>query len=161
MTDPRSCWSSDPLRPVVPLVLVPEYVYEYAAVSPQDGAPDFMTAEKMDTEKHESFSRPSHEGPFGRVPGDDHGRRFVPQSQRAEHSGEDGSDLFAPSSPELNLVERLWKLLRRDHFANHVFDSLKSAVLQTEAGLTKMAANRSAIRSLTNWPWISVSLNAN
>lgn len=127
MTDPRSCWSSDPLRPVVPLALIVEYVYEYAAESPQDGVFDFMTAEK-----HESFSRPGHEGPFGRLPRDDHGRRFVPQSQRAEHSGEDGSDSFAPYSPELNPVERLYNILRRDDFANRVFDSLKSAVLQAE-----------------------------
>ena len=32
-----------------------EFVYEYAAVSPQDGALDFMTAEKMNTENMNRF----------------------------------------------------------------------------------------------------------
>lgn len=36
----------------------------------------------------------------------------------------------------------------------------RSAILQDEAGLSKMAANHSAIQSLTNWPWISATLNA-
>ena len=32
-----------------------EFVYEYAAVSPQDGTLDFMTAEKMNTENMSRF----------------------------------------------------------------------------------------------------------
>lgn len=55
MTDPRACWAPAPLRPIVPLSLVGEFVYEYAAVSPQDGALDFMTAEKMNTESMKRF----------------------------------------------------------------------------------------------------------
>lgn len=51
--------------------------------------------------------------------------------------------------PELNPVERLWNILRRVYSANRVLDSRKSAIEQAEAGLVKMATNRSAIRSLT------------
>ena len=40
------------------------------------------------------------------------------------------------------------------------FDSLKSAIDKAETGLAKTAANLSAIRSLTNWPWISDTLKA-
>ena len=53
-------------------------------------------------------------------------------------------------SPELNPAERLWNILRRDYFANRVFDSLKSPIEQAETGLAKIAVNQSAIRSLTN-----------
>ena len=67
---------------------------------------------------------------------------------------------LAQYSPEQNPVERFWNILRRDYFTHRVFDSLKSAIAQVEIGLAKMAANRSANRSLTNWPWISATLNA-
>ena len=60
-----------------------------------------------------------------------------------------------PYSPELNPAEQIWNVLRRDYFANRVFDSLDAATEQAELGLTEMAANKSAIRQLTNWPWIS------
>jgi len=60
-----------------------------------------------------------------------------------------------PYSPELNPAERIWNVLRRDWFANRVFDSLDAATAQAEQGLAAMAANQDAIRSLTNWPWIS------
>ena len=76
----------------------------------------------------------------------------IPEKMRLMH--------LPPYSPELNPAERLWNILRRDYFANRVFDSLKSAIDQAETGLAKMAANLSAIRSLTNWPWISDTLKA-
>jgi transposase len=63
-----------------------------------------------------------------------------------------------PYSPELNPVEQIWNILRRDYFANHVFDSLYAAMEQAELGLSEMAANTLAIRKLTNWPWISAIL---
>ena len=55
ISDPRSCWAPAPHRPVVNLALVREFRYEYAAVSPWDGALDFMTAEKMNTENMSLF----------------------------------------------------------------------------------------------------------
>ena len=160
MTDPRACWAPAPLRPVVPLALVREFVYEYAAVSPQDGALDFMTAEKMNTENMNRFLdqvRNAHPDEFlimildGASSHKAKGLN-IPEKMRLIH--------LPPYSPELNPAERLWNTLRRDYFANRVFDSLKSAIDQAETGLAKMAANRSAIRSLTNWPWISDTLNA-
>ena len=161
MTDPRSCWAPAPLRPLVPLALVREYVYEYAAVSPQDGALDFMTAKKMNTESMNRFLdqvRKAHPDDF-----------LVMITDGASSHKAKGLNIpermpliyLPPYSPELNPVELLWNILRRDHFANRVFDSLKSAILQAETGLTKMAADRSSIRSLTNWPWINATLNAN
>ena len=160
MTDPRACWAPAPLRPVVPLALVREFVYEYASVSPQDGALDFMTAEKMNTESMNRFLdqvRNAHPEDFlimildGASSHKAKGLK-VPEKMRLIH--------VPPYSPELNPVELLWNILRRDYFANRVFDSLKSAIYQAETGLAKMAANRSAVRSLTNWPWISDTLNA-
>jgi hypothetical protein len=59
---------------------------------------------------------------------------------------------------QLNPAEQIWNILRRDYFANRVFDALDAATTQAESGLAEMAANKSAIRQLTNWPWISAIL---
>jgi len=63
-----------------------------------------------------------------------------------------------PYSPELNPAEQIWNTLRRDYFANRVFDSLDAATAQAEKGLSEMAAKKEAMRRLTNWPWISAIL---
>jgi hypothetical protein len=55
MSDPRSCWAPAPERPMVNLALVREFRYEYVAVSPWDGALDYMTAEKMNTDNMSLF----------------------------------------------------------------------------------------------------------
>jgi hypothetical protein len=38
------------------------------------------------------------------------------------------------------------------------FDAPDAATTQAEFGLAEMAANKSATRQLTNWPWISAVL---
>ena len=63
-----------------------------------------------------------------------------------------------PYSPELNPAEQIWNVLRRNYFANRVFESLDFVTTHAELGLTEMAANKQANRSLTNWPWISAIL---
>jgi transposase len=65
-----------------------------------------------------------------------------------------------PYSPVLNPAEQIWNVLRRNYFANRVFDSLEAATAQDELGLAEMATNKSATRQLTNWPWISAILKA-
>jgi len=160
MSDPRACWAPAPVRPMVGLALVREFKYEYAAISPWSGELDYMTAEKMNTENMSSFLKqvsethsqdfivmvldgaPSHRGKELKVP-DNMALVFLP-----------------PYSPELNPTERIWNVLRRDYFANKVFDSLSAATLQAERGLANMASNRPALKSLTNWPWINAIMNA-
>jgi transposase len=160
MSDPRACWAPAPQRPVVNLALVREFRYEYAAVSPWDGCLDFMTSEKMNTENMSAFLAQ------------------ISQAHRDEYiimvldgaSSHRSKDLKLPKnvslvplpaySPELNPAEQIWNALRRDYFANRVFGSLDAATTQAEKGLTEMAANKQAICSLTNWPWINAILKA-
>jgi len=68
--------------------------------------------------------------------------------------------LLPPYSPELNPVEQIWNMLRLNYFVNRVFDSLDAATLQAETGLRNMAANKNAMKNLTNWPWINAISNA-
>ena len=63
-----------------------------------------------------------------------------------------------PYSPELNPAEQIWNNIRREYFANRVFDTLDAATVQAEFGLAEMATNHLATRQLTNWPWISAIL---
>lgn len=158
MSDPRSCWAPAPHRPVVNLALVREFRYEYAAVSPWDGCLDFMTAEKMHTDSMSRFLLQVSEA---------HKDEFIvmvvdgASSHRSkELKVPENVSLIRlpPYSPELNPAEQIWNVLRRDYFANRVFDSLNAATKQAELGLAEMAANKSAIHRLTNWPWISAIL---
>jgi transposase len=158
ISDPRSCWAPAPHRPVVNLALIREFRYEYAAVSPWDGCLDFMTTEKMNTENMTRFLAQVSEA---------HNREFnvMVLDGASSHKckelkiPENVSLVFLPPySPELNPAEQIWNVLRRNYFANRVFDSLDAATAQAEFGLTEMAANKSATRQLTNWPWISAIL---
>lgn len=158
MSDPRSCWAPAPHRPVVNLALVREFRYEYAAVSPWDGSLDYMTVEKMNTDGMTRF--------LAQVSAAHHDEFIVMVLDGASsHKSKelkipDNVSLIPlpPYSPELNPAEQIWNLLRRDYFANRVFDSLDAATKQAELGLAEMTANKSAVRQLTNWTWISAIL---
>jgi transposase len=162
MSDPRSCWSPAPFRPVVNLALIREFRYEYAAVSPWDGALDYMTAEKMNTENMSRFLEQVHAA---------HRDDFIVMvvDGASSHKSKDlkipenvALVLLPPYSPELNPAEQIWNSLRKNYFANKVFDSLDAATEQAERGLSDMAANQRVMESLTNWPWIkSINLIAN
>lgn len=52
-------------------------------------------------------------------------------------------------SQELNPAELIWKELRKHVFADRVFDSFQAVVQQAEAGLTKMAENKTSMKNLT------------
>ena len=158
MSDPRSCWAPAPHRPVVNLALVREFRYEYAAVSPWDGALDFMTAEKMNTENMSLF--------LGQV-SEAHQDQFIVmvvdgasshRSKELEIPKNVSFIRLPPYSPELNPAEQIWNNIRREYFANRVFDTLDAAIAQAEFGLTEMATNKLATRQLTNWSWISAIL---
>ena len=68
--------------------------------------------------------------------------------------------LLPPYSPELNPAEQIWNVLRRNYFANRVFDSLNAATAQAEHGLTQMASDKPSMKRLSNWPWINAILKA-
>lgn len=154
LSDPRRCWAPTPLRPIVPIALVREYAYAYAAVSPQDGSLDWMLTAKMDTLNMNAFLN------------------HVSQRHTADYivmvvdgaSSHRSHDLRVPKnmelvklppySPELNPAERLWEEIREKEFANRVFDSLGAAIAQAACGLKRLELMPEGLRSLTGWPWI-------
>lgn len=154
MSDPRACWAPKPLRPMVNLALIREFRYEYASVSPWDGGLDHMTSEKMNTENMSRF--------LDQV-GKAHPNEFnvMVLDGASSHKGKEltmpnniSLVLLPPYSPELNPAEQIWNALRRNYFANRVFDSVEASTHQAETGLAQIASDRNRTQSLTNWPWI-------
>ena len=66
-----------------------------------------------------------------------------------------------PYSPELNPAEHLWKSLREDCFANHVFADLDAVERTLSKGLATLEADSVRTQSMTGFKWItSISLIA-
>lgn len=162
MSDPHACWAPAPLRPMVNLALVREFKYEYATVSPWDGALDYMTTDKMNTENMSCFLKQvseAHPNEFSVMVLDGASSH---KSKELKVPDNMALVLLPPYSPELNPAEQIWNRLRKNYFANKIFDSLEAATRQAEHGLAEMASDLSAMMSLTNWPWInSLNLIAN
>jgi transposase-like protein len=154
LSDPRKCWAPAPLRPVVPVALVREYTYAYAAVTPADGTLDWMLAPKMNTTNMSAFLNhvsQRHPDDFvvmvldGASPHRSLDLR-VPKNMATLR--------LPPYSPELNPAERLWDDIREKEFANRVFGSLGAAIAQAAIGLKRLENAPAALRSLTGWDWI-------
>lgn len=134
--------------------MVREYVYAYAAVTPADGALDWMLAAKSDTLTMGSFLRHVSQRHMGEfvvmvLDGAPSHRAFyleVPKNMALLR--------LPPYSPELNPTERLWEELREKEFANTVFDSLGAAIAQAAQGLRRLECSPIALQSLTGWQWI-------
>ena len=162
MVRPRSCWAPAPLRPVVSNGYEREFVYVYAAVSPQEGDMDWMICREMNTQRMGEFLAQvsqAHAEEFVLMVVDgasSHKAKalVVPENIRLLR--------LPPYAPELNPQEHIWDEVREKEFPNRVFDQLEKVITQLEQGLPTLAADHPRLRSLTNWPWIdSINLKAN
>ena len=158
MSLPYACWAPKPFRPKVELALVREFVYEYAAVCPQDGALTEAMADKMNTLNMSDFlAKMSAQFPEDYV--------LLVVDGASSHKSKDLKVpdnvrlcTLPPYSPELNPTEHLWDELREKYFANKVFDSLGAVCAQLQEGMEHYRLHPEAIVSLTAWPWILASL---
>ena len=121
---PRRCWAPRGTRPGVGARLQRKYIDAFSAVSPHDGVMDSLVlpwanAQAMSLFLAEVALRDDEE--FVLMVMDQAGWHLagelaVPKNMRL---------LFLPPySPELTPAEHLWKALREDCFANHVFADL-------------------------------------
>lgn len=154
LSDPRRCWAPAPLRPLVPVALVREYAYAYAAVCPRDGDLVWMLSAKMNTPNMSLFL-------------DQVGRRYPQEfvlmvlDGASSHRSQDleipenmALVRLPPYSPELNPAEHLWDELREKEFANRVFDSLGAAMAQAAKGLKRLEQHPAFVQSMTGWEWV-------
>lgn len=159
---PRRCWAPRRFRPVVGARLERQYLYAFSAVSPHDGAMDslilpWVSAETMSIFLAEVAQRHPDEFVFmvmdqagWHVAGD----LVIPENMRLF--------FLPPYSPELNPAEHLWKALREDCFANHVFKNLDAVEQVLSDGLIALESDPLRVQSMAGFGWItSISLNAN
>lgn len=158
---PRRCWAPRGTRPVVGARLERKYIYAFSAVSPHDGVMDslvlpWVNAHTMSLFLAEVAQR--HADEFVLMVMDQAGWHIagelaVPENMRLM--------FLPPYSPELNPAEHLWKAIREDCFANHVFKGLDTVEQALTSGLVALETNHARTRSMTGFKWItSISLNA-
>lgn len=158
---PRRCWAPRGVRPVVGARLERKYLYAFAAVSAHDGVMDslvlpWVNAQMMSLFLAEVGQR--HRDEFVLMVMDQAGWHvagglIVPENMRLV--------FLPPYSPELNPAEHLWKALREDCFANHVFRDLDTVERHLCEGLAALEVDHRRVQSMTGFDWItSISLNA-
>jgi transposase len=155
LSEPVSCWAPAPARPVVNIALVRQYEYVFGAVCPQTGDLEFMTAPDMKTDNMSLFlSKVSDNHPEKEI--------IMVVDGASTHKSKSlvvpnnvHILVLPPYSPELNPVEVLWNVARRNCFANQYYETLDEAILNLTLYLKKLKRKPDEIKRLTFWPWIS------
>jgi transposase len=148
------CWCKKPLRPLVKAMLSHQYVYAYAAVSPQDGKLDSLVLPEVNGQWMQEFivevaSRYPKENIVMVVDGAGwhKSKRFaLPANLKL---------LFLPPySPELNPQEHIWDELREKHFHNKTFDSLDLLEDHLVESLRVLEGQNDSIKGIVGWEWV-------
>jgi hypothetical protein len=154
MSDLKSCWAPKPIRPIVPMQVVREYVYAFGAVSPKDGRHDSLVLPHANTEAMSMFL----EAISGWYP-DDYILMFTDQASWHRSKAlciPDNMELgfLPPYSPELNPQEQVWDELREKETANRTFKSLDCVVDAVVKGLQRLESMPDLVASLTQRNWM-------
>ena len=138
--------------------MVREYVYVYAGVCPQLGRMSSVILPYANTEMMNLFIKQL---------GEDFKEYFVVMvTDRAGWHTSKGLEvpenirlLPLPSySPELNPAEHVWEELREKDLPNWSFDSLDQLEENLCRGLNRLSAHPDYLRSLTNFPYMQLTL---
>lgn len=162
ISDPRHCWAPQGVRPEVPVQIVREYTYVFAAVSPHDGTLDSLILPEVNTEMMSLFLKEvslRHSEEFILMFLDKAGwhratQLKIPANIRLA---------WLPAySPQCNPVEHLWEEIREKWFTNLVFPSLESVEDLLVEALATLENDSQRTQNLTGFEWIiSISLKAN
>lgn len=158
ISDIKSCWAPKSIRPIVPRQIVHEWVYVFAAICPLLGRLTALLLPYANMQMMTLFLQ--------QVAVDFQEYFIVMVVDRATwHMSKnlqvpDNLRLLPlpPGSPELNPTEHLWEDLRENELANHLFDSLDQVEGALSAGIKRLASQSEGLRSLTNFPYMRVSL---
>ena len=158
INDPKRCWSPKRTRPTVGKQIIREYTYAYGAVSPRDGAADFlilpvMTAVAMKVFLDELARR--HDGQdilmiYDGAPCHSPGALNIPDTMTVR--------TLPPYSPQLNPVENIWDDMREKFFANIVFESMDAVENKISEACLHYEENTETVQSITAFPWIADNL---
>ena len=152
ITNIRSCWSPDGIRPTVKSLKAREFVYAYGAIEPASGNKSFIVAGGCNTEWTNIFlNTVSNQFP------DDY---LVMVGDRASwHTTKNliipnNIELFfiPPATPEMNPTEQIWDELKEKHFDNHFFKTLDKVVDQLCLAINEL--DETTVKLITGREWI-------
>lgn len=154
ITELKRCWAAPGVRPRVGRQRVREYTYAYAAVSPVDGAADFlilpiMTGEAMNVFLSEVAQRHRREYIFMLYDGaGSHSQQSltIPNNMMIE--------TLPPYCPELNPTEHIWDEMREKFFPNLVFDSMEAVEKRLIEAMLHLENTPELVKSITGFRWI-------
>ena len=148
------CWCKKPQRPMVKAMLSHQYVYAYAAVSPQDGKLDSLVLPEVNGHCMQLFltevaSRYPTENIVMVVDGAGwHKKKDFDMPNNL-------ALLFLPRySPELNPQEHIWDELREKHFHNKTFDTLEALEDHLVESLRHLETQHDTVKRIVAWGWI-------
>jgi len=155
---PRRCWAPKPLRPIVPRQIVRESVYVFAAVCAALGRVTSLILPTVNTAMMALFL--AH---VAREFADSFIIMLVDRAgwHTTQHLPVPDNIRLLPlpaRSPELNPAEHLWEELREKDLANRSFSSLRPLEKTLCEGLTHLAADPDRVRSLTDFPYMKLTL---
>jgi transposase len=158
ISEVKRAWAPPGMRPSVPVQVVREYVYVYAAVAPAQGQMISLILPETSTAMMNLFlEQVSQTFP----------RHFI--IMQVDQAGWHRSqELVVPAnirlisqpaySPEVNPVEHVWDELREKYFHNRIFPSLDALIEVLCQGLIELADDQERLRSLTSFPHLNVLL---
>lgn len=154
INDPRRCWAPPKCRPVVNAQCVREYTYLYGALSPADGACDFlllpsMTRACMDIFLMELSCRYPDEYILLICDG-----AACHQMYSATLPENIMLETLPPYCPDLNPVENIWDDMRETFFHNKAFDSMEAVESQLVDAALFYEGHPDIVKSISSWPWI-------
>ena len=158
INDVRRSWAPKGKRPVAPRQIVREYVYAFVAVCPALGRMSSLVLPWADTAMMNIFlahTADEFKDYFILMLMDRAGwhtsrKLKVPENIRIIP--------LPPHSPELNPTEHVWPDLRSRKFhntAHHSLDTVEDALCD---GLMDLADDSKRLRSLTNFPYMHVTV---
>jgi len=143
-----ACWVRADMIPTVARQMIREYIYAYAAISPQTGDCYSMISPYCNTEAMNEFLHQlcSHYPNYRIIMVLDKAGWHISNSLKLEPNIQ--LMHLAPYSPELNPVELLWREMRRKYFHNNIFDTLEEVEKALETALRECHQNKTAIKQL-------------
>lgn len=155
---PKHCWAPPGMRPHVPVQVVRESVYIFAAVAPGAGLMTSLVLPAANTAMMNLFLEhvsQSFENYFIVMQVDQAGwhrskELVVPANIRL---------IEQPAySPEVNPVEHLWEELREKYLHNRLFSSLDLLVEVLCQALNELTEDKERLRSMMSFPHLNVSI---
>jgi len=148
---PKYCWCYKGVRPVVPSQHIREYRYAYGAVDPIDGDSFFLVLPYANTACMNIFL-----DELSKAYPDDY--IIMPCDQAVWHKSSslvipNNIKFFylPPATPEMNVIEQIWKELRKS-FKNELFKTLNAVIDRLCEAI--LCLTKDTIKSITGRDWI-------